>query len=176
LISNVAWKASFTNIIPGFLHPLSVPPGGGEASSEVDPITWRPAGSPYDPVKFSDRGAINPCQDPDKNLGSKAVAFGVGGMMLQWTAATPRHHPVLERFKFSGLTPKQNVALWDKLYTAGETLLGTNNKTFERSIRNTIVREALKAYYKPEPKFQPPTDYPVQNPADGCASLDQSEK
>jgi pyranose oxidase len=153
----------FTNIIQGFLHPLSVPPGGGEASSEVDPITWRPAGSPYDPVKFSDRGAINPCQDPDKNLGSEAVAFGVGGMMLHWTAATPRHHPVLERFKFSGLTPKQNVTLWNKLYTAGETLLGTNNKTFEGSIRNTIVREALKAYYKAEPKFQPPTDYPVQN-------------
>ena len=153
----------FTNIIQGLLHPLSVPPGGGEAASEVDPITWRPQGSPYDPVKYSDRGAINPCQDPDKNLGGEAVAFGVGGMMLHWTAATPRHHPVLERYKFSGLTPQQDDKLWDDLYTAGETLLGTNNKTFEESIRNTIVREALRDHYKTAAKFQPPTAYPVQN-------------
>jgi pyranose oxidase len=135
----------FTYIIQGLLHPLSVPPGGGLA--EMDPITWRPKESVYDPNKYSDRGAINPDQNPDKNLDSESVAFGVGGMMQHWTAATPRHHPTMERYKFQGLNDTALDALWNDLYTEAEKLLGTNQKAFDNSVRNTIVREALEAHY-----------------------------
>ncbi|HVT89405.1 MAG TPA: GMC oxidoreductase [Tepidisphaeraceae bacterium] len=153
----------FSFMIQGFLHPLSVAPGAGGPDYETDPIAWRPAGFPYSPVDYADRGAINPRQDADKNLGGESVAFGVGGMMQHWTAATPRHHPDVELYRFSKLSRAKNLALWDKLYTNGEALLGTNNKTFDTSIRNTLVREALRKHYAADLTFAPPQQYAVQN-------------
>jgi pyranose oxidase len=152
----------FSYMIQGFLHPLSVPPGIGVSGDEIDPIAWRPHGGPYNPIRFSDRGPINPRQDPDKNLGSEAVAFGVGGMMQHWTAATPRHNPDLELYKFAWKNSKQNQAIWDELYGAGEKLLRTNQDAFKNSIRHKLVLKAIKEHYLLNPQFAPPPEYPVQ--------------
>lgn len=142
---------------------MSVPPGADVPPYEIDPIAWRPVGGAYDALRFSKRGPINDRQEADKNLGSEFVAFGVGGMMQHWTAATPRHNPDVELYKFDGLSVAGNLSLWDKLYSAGENLLGTNDTTFDNSIRNTLVREALRQHYIANPKFAPPAAYPVRN-------------
>jgi pyranose oxidase len=146
-------------MIQGMLHPLSVPPGGGQRLNEIHPISWRPEGSVYDPDKYSNRGAINPCQDRDKNLDAEAVAFGVGGMMQHWTAATPRHHPKLERYRFEALSDFQNDEVWNEIYTEAEQILGTNDKSFDHSIRNAIVLKALTDHYA----GRLPSDYGVKN-------------
>ena len=159
----------FTYMIQGFLHPLSVPPGAGVIGYEVNPIAWRPPGAPYDPWKYSDRGSINPCQDPAKNLGGESVAFAVGGMMQHWTAATPRHHPKLEQYHFEGLDDAGNEERWDELYREAEALLHTKSDVFDKKpkwIRTKLVREALTKYYNSadiDPELRPPKAYPVQN-------------
>ena len=62
-------------------------------------------------------------------------------MATHWTACTPRQHPTIERSNL--LTDEE----WDKLYTEGETILKTNQQLFEKSIRNTVVREILRNTY-----------------------------
>ncbi|SIO26879.1 pyranose oxidase [Singulisphaera sp. GP187] len=152
----------FTYMIQGLLHPLSVPPGGGERR-EIDPIAWRPPGEVYDPNRFSTRGPINTRQNPDRNLDGESVAFGVGGMMMHWTAATPRHHPRLERYRFGDIkADHEQDQRWNAMYDEAERLLGTNSKTFEYSIRNTIVRDALEAHYRQRGAHFP-KNYGVQN-------------
>ena len=104
------------------------------------------------------RNGGNPDQDPFKNLPGAAVTYAVGGMGTHWTACTPRQHPKIERSDL--LTDKE----WDKLYTEGETILKTNQKMFEHSIRNTVVKEALKEAY---PELKNEKDMPQNLPLAG---------
>ena len=62
-------------------------------------------------------------------------------MATHWTACTPREHPTIERSNL--LTDEE----WDKLYTEAEGFLKTNQEMFEKSIRNTVVKEKLIETY-----------------------------
>src|ERR1019366_7904030 len=98
----------FKPIIQGLLYQFSVPPRPGNTVT-LDPISFQlGAGT------ASTRGALNPRQDPDKNLPSAGGSFAVGGMLTHWTNNTPRQHPTLERAQFiSG-------GEWDVLYECAE--------------------------------------------------------
>lgn len=79
-------------------------------------------------------------------------------MATHWTACTPREHPKIERSNL--LTDEQ----WEKLYTEAETILKTNQKMFEKSIRNTVVKEKLQTTY---PELHTPEDMPQNLPLAG---------
>ena len=86
----------------------------------------------------------NPDQSPYDNLPDAAATYAIGGMATHWTAAVPRQHPDIERTKII------NEDEWKELYKESEKLLKKNDKLFDNSIRNTIVREVLKTTYKKE--------------------------
>lgn len=136
---------NFSHMIQGFLHPLSVPTEGG-ASAFVDPITMRQSSAFI-------RAGMNPRQNPTKNLDSASAAYSVGGMLLHWTGAVPRHHPVVER---SNIISAQD---WDDLYSKAEILLNKHTDVYSHSIRNILVKEALSSHYS----GSLPKDYPVQD-------------
>ena len=135
---------NFVNIIRGLLHPISVSPNSG-VSNTLDPLSYRPLGGFV-------KGANNPNQRPDRNLDSAAAAYSVGGMLLHWTGAVPRHHPKMERIQF--ISDDE----WNDLYGRAEELLNKHTDVYSKSVRNTIVREALQAHY--HGRLDP--DYPVQ--------------
>ena len=138
----------FASVIRGHLHPVSV------ATNDRPAVTLDPGAFHFDPGKYD--GFVlnnqNPEQDAAKNLSGAGVTYAVGGMATHWTCATPRHHPTIER---SGIYPEEE---WDRLYSAGETLLNTHKHEFDNSIRHQIVRDTLQAEFSelPEP-------YGVQN-------------
>jgi len=74
-------------------------------------------------------------------LPGASVTYAVGGMATHWTACTPREHPTIERSNL--LTDEE----WDKFYTEAEGFLKTNQEMFEKSIRNTVVKEKLIETY-----------------------------
>ena len=85
-----------------------------------------------------------------------SVTYAVGGMATHWTACTPRQHPTIERSNL--LTDEE----WDKLYIEGEAILNTNQQMFEHSIRNTVVKEALRdAYPELTSKKEIPQNLPL---------------
>lgn len=136
----------FTPIVQGLLQQVSLPPRPGYTTT-LDPISFRT-------YTGSIRSAMNPRQDPYKNLEAAAVSYAVGGMLTHWTNNTPRHHPKVEQ------VPYISDVDWNLLYGHAESLLNTRWDVFEDSIRNTVVKEALKSsdYGKNlDPK------YPVQN-------------
>ena len=135
---------NFTSVIRGLLHPISVPSAGG-VTTTLDPTVYRPAGAI--------RNAANPRQDPLKNLEGAAASYAVGGMLLHWTASVPRQHPQLERW--NGISHEE----WDSLYSTAEQILNKHTDVFDDSIRNTLVREALRDCYGD----RLPADYGVQN-------------
>ena len=61
---------------------------------------------------------------------------------------------------------------WDKLYTEGETILKTNQQMFESSIRNTVVKEALRKAY---PELVTDQDMPQNLPLAGERNKDTPE-
>jgi len=124
---------NFTGVIRGLLHPISVPPAGGYTST-LDPIAFRPIGQ----IK----SAANPRQDPRKNLEGAAASYAVGGMLLHWTGAVPRQHPTIERATF--ISEKE----WDEIYSEAEIILNKRTDVFDKSIRNTVVKEALQEHYR----------------------------
>jgi pyranose oxidase len=85
----------------------------------------------------STRNALNPRQDPDKNLPGAVVAYAVGGMAIHWTCAIPRHHPTMERINF--ISPKE----WDILYTEAERSLNLHSNVFSDSLRHQIIKKFL---------------------------------
>ena len=91
-------------------------------------------------------------------MSGAAVTYAVGGMATHWTACTPRQHPTIERSNL--LTDEE----WDKLYTEGETILNTNQQMFEHSIRNTVVKEALRDAF---PELTSKKDMPQNLPLAG---------
>ena len=127
----------FVNVIKGHLQPLSVPTNRLPAPT-LDPGSFS---VDYTKSKGLDHNSQNPEQDPIKNLDGAAATYAVGGMATHWTCATPRHHPDIERYK--DISAKE----WDDLYAEAETLLGTRRNEFDKSIRNTVVRETLENEY-----------------------------
>lgn len=149
---------NFTPIIRGLLHPISVPPASGYTLT-LDPIAFRPKSG-------SIRNALNPKQDPYRNLDGEAAAYSVGGMFLHWTGNTPRHHPKMERIQFISDTE------WEGLYTEAEQILNTHTDVYDNSIRNTVVKEALESFYGEALK----APYGVQNlPVAGERRTDNDE-
>ena len=109
------------------------------------------------PFRFV-KGGQNPDQSPYDNLDDAAATYAVGGMATHWTAATPREHPKIERSKL--IVDHE----WSELYQESEKLLKTNHLLFDRSIRNTVVREKLcEAYHKELKQEHVPEKYFPQN-------------
>ena len=108
----------------------------------------------------------NPNQDPFLNLPAAAVTYAVGGTATHWTACTPREYPTIECSKL--LTNKE----WDKLYTEAEAILKTNQKMFEHSIRNTVVKEKLQSTY---PELKTDKEKPQNLPLAGERNKEATE-
>jgi pyranose oxidase len=135
----VAWQRDidkFTPIVLGLLNPLSLPPRVGHTLT-LDPTSFQTGAA-----NASTRGALNPRQDPYKNLPNAAQGFAVGGMFVHWTSSVPRQHPTLERMSFIGDDE------WDRLYSCGEALVNMHTDAFSKSIRNQVIKERLQQYYK----------------------------
>ncbi|MEU4300134.1 pyranose oxidase [Kitasatospora aureofaciens] len=137
----------FASIIRGHLHLLSVPTSA-RAELAVDPAAMAELGS----NRSSARNAENPDQDPYRNLSAAAACYAVGGMGTHWTGATPRHHPVLERY--DGISDQE----WDGLYGEAERLLRVSAREFDFSIRQHLVTEALRREFS-----ELPDGYQVQS-------------
>lgn len=86
----------------------------------------------------------NPDQSPYDNLPDAAATYAVGGMATHWTAAVPRQHPEVER---SSLIANEE---WNTLYKESEKLLKKDDELFEKSIRNTMVKDVLNKTYDEE--------------------------
>jgi hypothetical protein len=87
-------------------------------------------------------------------------------MFIHWTNNTPRHHPTLERIPF--ISERE----WDALYSLAEAMVNTRRDVFIKSIRHTIVKEALQEHYGS--RLQPP--YTVQElPVAGERRTDNNE-
>lgn len=63
-------------------------------------------------------------------------------MGSHWTCCTPRQHPKIER---SDLFSNEE---WEKLYARAEHLFGTNSVSFDKSIRQQLVKHVLEDAYK----------------------------
>ena len=126
----------FTPIVQGLLSQYSIPPRPGYTTT-LDPISFQTGAA-----EASTRGALNPRQDPYKNLPGAAQGYAVGGMFVHWTNNTPRQHPTLERISFIGGDE------WDHLYACAEALFNVHSNVFENSIRNQVIKERLRALYK----------------------------
>jgi pyranose oxidase len=134
----VAWQRDidkFTPIVQGLLYQYSTPPRPGHTLT-LDPISFQTGAE-----SASTRNAINPRQDPYKNLPSAAQGFAVGGMFVHWTNNTPRQHPQLERMEFI------NDDEWDLLYRCAEALLNVHSNVFVNSIRHQVLKERLIRFY-----------------------------
>lgn len=64
-----------------------------------------------------------------------------------WTCATPRFHPDIELPQLDH-NKEANLKEWDRLYTAAEKLIGTNEHAFDHSIRHNLVLRTLQDAYK----------------------------
>ena len=125
----------FTPIVQGLLNTYSLPPRPGHTLT-LDPISYKVGAH-----EASVRSAINPRQDPYKNLPSAAGGFAVGGMLIHWTSSVPRHHPVLERISY--ISDEE----WNDLYGTAESYLTKNTNVFSMSARQTVIKETLYKYY-----------------------------
>ncbi|KPM39261.1 Pyranose 2-oxidase [Neonectria ditissima] len=105
----------FTNSVKGELHPLSVPTNTVEPY--VEPASWSPT---PDQLSYLQNGQ-NPHQKSYGNL----------------PAAAATRHPKIERSTLF------NNEEWDELYTKSEELLKTNSVSFDKSIRQQLVKHVL---------------------------------
>lgn len=135
----VAWQRDidrFTPIVQGLLSPISLPPRPGNTLT-VDPISYRQG-----LATASMRHALNPRQDPYKNLPGAAQGYAVGGMFVHWTSTVPRQHPKLERMTFI------DDAEWDRLYACAEALVNARTDAYAKSLRNQVIKERLQQFYR----------------------------
>lgn len=79
----------------------------------------------------------NPEQIPSENLPAAAATRVVGGMGSHWTCCTPREHPMERSTLFDDNK-------WKSLYDRAEKLFDTNEKSFEKSIRQQLVKKTLE--------------------------------
>src|SRR5262249_9775269 len=134
----VAWQRDidkFTPIVQGLLYQYSLPPRPGNTLT-LDPMSFQVGAD-----KASSRNALNPRQDPYKNLPSAAQGFAVGGMFVHWTNNTPRQHPTLERMNILG------DAEWNLLYSCAEALFNVHTNAFSSSVRHQAIKDRLKKLY-----------------------------
>ena len=132
LYANQRQMRRFDRRIQSSLYPISVSPSVTGAS-KFDSKTGHTCVGPGN--------GINPNQNAERNLDGACAAYFVGGMALLWTCAIPRHHPTMERIEF--ISPQE----WETLYGVAEFLLNKHTNVYERSVRNTLVRDALADHY-----------------------------
>lgn len=118
----------FGGIVRGLMHPVSIPPTAGQAYT---------------------RNALNPRQQPDKNLPGAVAAYAVGGMAIHWTCAIPRHHETLERIPFIAAED------WERLYAEAERRLNRHTDVFSDSLRHRVLKRFLTS------RGWPVTDTPL---------------
>ncbi|MFD5428201.1 GMC oxidoreductase [Streptomyces sp. NPDC127084] len=132
----------FSSIIRGHLHILSVS-NSARAEFAVEPTAAREPTTNHGRVRFTE----NPEQDTYRNIPAASVCYAVGGMATHWTCATPRHHPLLERY--DGV-PEED---WDRFYSDAEHILGVSSREFDHSVRQRLLIDALRGEFHelPEP-------------------------
>jgi len=111
------------------LYPPSVP-------AAAEPLF---PGEAHLPPQAAGGNAVNPEQDPRRNLPGAAVTYAVGGMGVLWTCLAPRLHPGIERFPF--FSPEE----WEDLYARAETDLGVGREAFRGSRRGAALLAQLHA-------------------------------
>ena len=79
-------------------------------------------------------------------------------MATHWTAAVPREHKI-ERSSL--------ITDWDCLYERSEALLKKSDNLFEKSIRNTVVKEVLQEAYPDIDKQYSPRNLPLAGVRNG---------
>jgi len=87
------------------------------------------------------RGALNPRQNPCRNLTGAAASHAVGGMFIHWTNNVPRQHPYLER------TQLIEHEEWEDLYSAAERLVDMHADVYRDSVRQAVIKRILTAHY-----------------------------
>lgn len=125
----------FTPIVQGLLNPYSLPPRPGNTVS-LDPIAYHGGAA-----MASTRSAMNPRQNPYKNLPGAAGGFAIGGMLTHWTSSIPRHHPSLE------MMPCISKPEWGKLYETAERFLNKNTNIFSGSVRQKAIKKVLRDHF-----------------------------
>ncbi|WP_210489360.1 GMC oxidoreductase [Rufibacter aurantiacus] len=111
----------FGGIVRGLMHPVCVAPADKQAEYT--------------------RNALNPNQNPSKNLPGAVAAYAVGGMAVHWTCAIPRFQPV-ERIS-SKIIPNY---VQDELYTEAEKLLNLHTNVHNESVRHRVLEKVLAKY------------------------------
>lgn len=96
----------------------------------------------------------NPEQKPEYNLAASAATRTVGGMGAHWTCCTPRQYPdPLISAPDAGHRERSDLFKkdeWDKWYGEAEDLFGTNDTTFNDSVRHRLVTKILKDTFAQE--------------------------
>ena len=109
----------FGGIVRGLMHPGSIAPVNNQAEYT--------------------RNALNPRQDPQRNLPGAVVAYAVGGMAIHWTCAIPRHEE-MERISENIISRNE----LNKLYEEAEKLLNLHTDVHSHSLRHQEIKDVLK--------------------------------
>ncbi len=139
----------FTPVIMRLLDPYSLAPRSKNAAG-LDPLFFQ-----NEAGQVPTRSALNPRQDPCRNLTGAAASHAVGGMFIHWTNNVPRQHPSLERTKLI------DHEEWEDLYSAAEKLVNMHTDIYTNSVRQTIIKRILTAHYGSQPFFHGIQDMPV---------------
>ncbi|GAW25453.1 putative pyranose 2-oxidase [Rosellinia necatrix] len=84
----------------------------------------------------------NPNQQAFDNLPAAAASRIVGGMGSHWTCCTPRQLVGVERSDL--FNPEE----WEELYIRAEKMFWTNSTSFDKSIRQQLVKHVLQDAYQ----------------------------
>ncbi|KAJ8469018.1 hypothetical protein ONZ51_g9263 [Trametes cubensis] len=127
-----------TTKILGQLMPVSVPVNNLVVDT-LSPASWQASTS------FVRNGA-NPGQNAFRNLGGQAVTRVVGGMATHWTCATPEFHKKERPILIEDDTQEDDDE-WKRLYSIAKTFIKTGHDQYAKSIRHTLVLNALTEAY-----------------------------
>ncbi|KAL8291669.1 hypothetical protein RQP46_001927 [Phenoliferia psychrophenolica] len=85
-------------------------------------------------------GHLHELEPNNTSLPGASATYAVGGMASHWTCATPRPHE-------DELPDTYTATEWNRLYTAGEQLLGTNLTPFDGLVSQQIISRALTNHF-----------------------------